>query len=137
MDWQGDGVDVKQIIVMRADLNMRKGKMVAQGAHASMGAILPYVSTCGPEYVEFDLHNHRGKVTEWLRGSFTKICVRVDSEDELMAVYENAMAADLIACLITDNGHTEFHGVPTKTCAAIGPDLDENLAPITGALRLL
>lgn len=27
----------KQTIVLRTDLNMRKGKMVAQGAHASMG----------------------------------------------------------------------------------------------------
>ena len=30
----------KQVIVIRKDLNMRKGKMVAQGAHASMAAIL-------------------------------------------------------------------------------------------------
>lgn len=27
---------LKQIIVMRNDLNMRKGKMIAQGAHASI-----------------------------------------------------------------------------------------------------
>ena len=30
----------KQTIVLRKDLNMRKGKMIAQGAHASMRAIL-------------------------------------------------------------------------------------------------
>ncbi len=29
----------KQVIVLRKDLNMRKGKMVAQGAHASMRAV--------------------------------------------------------------------------------------------------
>ena len=29
-------MNVKQVIVLRKDLNMRKGKMVAQGAHASM-----------------------------------------------------------------------------------------------------
>lgn len=26
----------KQVIVMRTDLNMRKGKMIAQGSHASI-----------------------------------------------------------------------------------------------------
>ena len=31
---------IKQVIVMRRDLNMRKGKMVAQGAHASMAVLL-------------------------------------------------------------------------------------------------
>ena len=33
-------MDHKQVIVLRKDLNMRKGKMVAQGAHASMAALL-------------------------------------------------------------------------------------------------
>lgn len=32
--------NVKQVIVMRKDLNMRKGKMIAQGAHASVDALL-------------------------------------------------------------------------------------------------
>lgn len=29
-------IEHKQVIVLHKDLNMRKGKMVAQGAHASM-----------------------------------------------------------------------------------------------------
>jgi len=29
-------MEVKQVIVLRKDLQMRKGKMIAQGAHASM-----------------------------------------------------------------------------------------------------
>jgi PTH2 family peptidyl-tRNA hydrolase len=147
--------DHKQIIVMRSDLNMRKGKMIAQGAHASMGAILPYVrmrptrlSDDTPENAD----NNAARITRarwnadarryeaveaWLAGSFKKVCVRADSEDELLAVHDLAEDAGLITCLITDSGLTEFGGVPTITCCAIGPDLPENLDPITGELRLL
>lgn len=122
---------MKQIIVIRNDLNMRKGKMVAQGAHASMGAVTQYLLSPGSRIAE------RKRVLEWLSGSFTKICVRVDSEDELIQVYQNATGRSLIRALITDNGKTEFNGVPTITCCAIGPDTAENLEPVTGHLKLL
>lgn len=114
---------MKQIIVMRNDLNMRKGKMVAQGAHASMKATLENLED--------------PKVEEWLDGQFTKICVRVDSAGELFDVVSRAVCSGVIAAVIRDNGKTEFHGEPTVTCAAIGPDTDENLEPITGHLKLL
>lgn len=114
---------MKQIIIMRKDLGMRAGKMVAQGAHASMGALLS--------------HRDDSRVTEWLCNSFTKVCVRVDSLDELMDTYIAAIEAGLIVSLVTDNGLTEFHGEKTITCCAIGPDTPEKLDPITGSLKLL
>ena len=115
--------ELKQMIVMRKDLNMRKGKMVAQGAHASMKALLenwdhPYIK-------------------QWLSGPFAKIAVGVDSEAELLDVMEKAKAAGLITALITDAGRTEFNGVPTNTCIAVGPASSEELAGITGHLKLL
>ncbi|MBO0676749.1 aminoacyl-tRNA hydrolase [Mycolicibacterium sp. S2-37] len=136
---------MKQIIVMRADLKnsaghkVRSGKLMAQAAHASMGAVLPYTRAWfgaidTGAYVEFVVN--KGKVNEWLADSFTKIVVSVGSEEELLEVHRKAKVAGLIACLITDNGTTEFGGVPTNTCCAIGPDTDEALSPITGALKL-
>lgn len=115
--------DLKQIIVMRKDLGMRAGKMVAQGAHASLAATLENLD---------DL-----RVEQWLQGAFAKVCVRVESEDELLAIRDAATAAGLIVATITDSGRTEFHGVPTITCIAVGPDTAEQLQPITGHLRLL
>ncbi len=47
-----------------------------------------------------------------------------------------AVAAGLEVYLITDNGKTEFHGRPTRTCLAIGPDDAEGGDPITGDLEL-
>ena len=63
--------------------------------------------------------------------------MRVDSEEELMAVHDKAVAAGLVVHLITDSGKTEFHGVPTRTCLAIGPDEADKIDPVTGALQLL
>ena len=115
--------ELKQLIVMRKDLNMRKGKMVAQGAHASMKALL--------ENMEHP------NIKQWLAGPFAKIVVSVDSEQELIDVYNRAVSAGLIAALITDAGRTEFNGVATNTCIAVGPATAEQLAPITGHLKLL
>ncbi len=117
--------DTKQVIVMRTDLNMRKGKMIAQGAHASNGASRLVERYRNEPYVA------------WTGSGQTKICVRVDSEEELMRVHRAAHAADLPVYLVTDAGHTEFHGIPTRTCLAIGPYYSDQVDVVTGELRLL
>ena len=139
----------KQMIVMRKDLNMRKGKMVAQGAHTSVAVLLRLgqlsVKTLNSEGNPLDpigtrtyhLDISEGPLMDWIAGLFTKICVSVDSEAELLEVYNKALESGLLCALITDCGLTEFNGVPTVTCCAIGPASDEQLQPITGHLKLL
>lgn len=122
--------NVKQVIVMRTDLNMRKGKMVAQGAHASIAFLRELVL-----YDDF-MSGIPSQVFRWLEGGMTKICVRVDSEEELLAIEEKAKLAGLLVHLIVDAGHTEFDG-PTRTCLAIGPASAELIDEITGELKLL
>lgn len=114
---------MKQILVMRKDLNMRKGKLIAQGAHASLKATLENLD--------------HPSVNKWLSGNFTKIAVGVTSEEELFEVMKKALDAGLITTLITDAGKTEFNGVATNTCIAVGPASHEDLLPITGHLKLL
>ena len=125
----------KQVIVVRKDLNMRKGKIAAQASHASMGAILNYGSRMYEGTLTLTIE--KLAVKEWLEGRFTKVCVSVDSEEELLAIYQLAISNGVNVKLITDAGLTEFNGVPTKTCLALGPDYPENLDPITGHLKLL
>ena len=116
----------KQVIVIRRDLKMRRGKEIAQGCHASLGAIL-----------------HDGKLKSdqdtkaWLKGRFTKICVRVNSEEELLEIYNQARALNLNTCLIKDAGLTEFSGIPTLTAVAVGPGKEEIVNKVTGDLKLL
>jgi peptidyl-tRNA hydrolase, PTH2 family len=115
--------------VMRRDLGMRRGKEIAQGSHASM--IWLALRIRQPGYTFSDAER------SWLDGPFTKVCVRVDSEEELLAVVQHAREEGVLVYLCVDAGKTEFHGVPTPTCCAVGPDFPERIDPITGHLRLL
>ena len=129
----------KQIIVMRTDLNMRKGKMAAQASHASMAVILDMMEC---EYNELYERRHLtipvGSALEaWLNGPFKKICVGIDSESELNELYDRVKAAGIPAAKIVDSGLTEFGGVKTLTCIAIGPDYPEKIDPFTNELKLL
>ena len=112
---------------------MRKGKMIAQGAHASLGAVFLIQDSDEDQY---DI-SVRAAAFDWINGMFAKICVSVNSEQELLQVYTAAEAAGLPVKLITDSGLTEFHGVPTKTCLAIGPAWADDIDKITGNLPLL
>lgn len=123
----------KQVIVMRKDLNMRKGKMIAQGAHASLKVLLDAASRSG-DTVTLSLDE---ATVAWVGGRFTKVCVSVDSADALAAVVERARAAGVPCALIVDAGATEFHGVATPTCCAVGPAWSDDVDAITGALPLL
>ena len=123
----------KQVIVMRHDLKMRRGKQIAQGAHASMAFLASRLKVSGVVSMnEFDEASQA-----WLSWGFAKICCRVDSEDELLAIRDVASQQGLEVHMITDSGKTEFHGVPTNTCLAIGPDESSKIDAITGELKLL
>ena len=124
----------KQVIVMRKDLNMRKGKMIAQGAHASLKVFTDRRRDVDDETFAIAL---TPAMAEWLTGRFTKVCVSVTSEAELDAVVERARAANVPVALIVDSGKTEFHGQPTKTCCAVGPAWSDEVDAITGELPLL
>jgi PTH2 family peptidyl-tRNA hydrolase len=134
---------IKQIIVMRKDLKMRRGKEIAQGCHACMKVFMDicqkeqFVKIQTTEYSQYRFVYENGDVWDkWLNGIFTKICVTVNSEQELIDIYDKAVKIGLPAAMIEDNGLTEFNGVKTKTCCAIGPADSDTLQPITGQLPL-
>lgn len=124
----------KQAIVMANYLNMRKGKMVAQGAHASMLALINQGSlSADGTTLNIAMNEH---VAPWLNAAFTKICLQADSEEQLKALCEKAKNLGIPFALITDSGKTEFNGVPTITCAAIGPADRTLVDQVTGNLKL-
>jgi peptidyl-tRNA hydrolase, PTH2 family len=112
----------KQVIVIRKDLGMTKGKMIAQGSHASLSAYLS-----APSKIRND----------WINEGMTKICVYVNSEKELLDIYNRCKTDKVNVALITDNGTTQFHGVLTNTCICLGPCKKEILDKYTGSLKLL
>ena len=126
----------KQVIVIRRDLKMRRGKEIAQGAHASMAwlrqRIMPRLTPAG----RADQVQLSAAERSWLELSMRKVTVKVGSEHELLDVYDKALAAGLVVHMITDRGLTEFGGIPTRTCLAVGPDYDDLIDPVTGDLEL-
>ena len=135
---------VKQIIVVREDLNMSRGKIGSQVAHASMKSLADAMTkttdedgnSTGLVLTYSDSLNDK-ELKEWLDGSFTKIVVYVKSEQKLMDLYHKVKEAGLRVSLIIDNGTTEFNGVKTKTCIAIGPHSAERIDPFTKKYPLL
>jgi PTH2 family peptidyl-tRNA hydrolase len=124
---------MKQLIIVRHDLKMTKGKIGAQVAHASMGAILKCMTETPTKFVLNKEANPY--VTAWLAGAFTKVVLWIDSEQELLEIVTKAEAQDYLHCLITDNGKTEFNNKPTKTCVAVGPFSDDNYPEFCKGLR--
>jgi len=116
---------------------MRKGKLASQAAHASMKVILDRM-TNDPVSGNKTLYLEKDSALEdWINGIFTKICVYVKSEEELLELYDRAKNAVLPCALITDIGLTEFNNVPTNTAVAIGPCWSDEIDKITGHLPLL
>lgn len=133
---------MKQVIVMRTDLNMRKGKMVAQGAHATLGVIIGR-DISSEEVAAFaesgtwKMLSITQEVHDWVKMGMKKICVGVSTESALLDIITAAKTAGLLCYKVTDAGHTEFGGIPTVTCCAIGPAPDAEIDKITGNLKLL
>jgi PTH2 family peptidyl-tRNA hydrolase len=125
--------NIKQVIVMRHDLKMRRGKQIAQGAHASMAFLTRRLQNSP----SISMSDFSPNAQAWISGSFAKVCVRCNSEEELMVIHDKAIELGLEVHLITDSGRTEFHGQPTRTCLAIGPDEASKIDQVSGHLELL
>ena len=115
--------DIKQVVVIRTDLEMGKGKIAAQVGHACvLGA--EHVRKSNPEW--FNL---------WWVGQ-EKIVLKVSGIKELQEVKRNAIDLDLPWSEVTDAGHTQI-APGTVTCISIGPAPENLIDKITGNLKLL
>lgn len=121
-------METKQVIVIRKDLKMRRGKEIAQGAHAAMAWLRERLLGAGPDFTTAE--------RDWLTGSYAKVVCQVDSLEALIEVEAAALDAGLEVHVVTDAGRTEFHGEFTTTCLAIGPDEADKIDKVTGHLPL-
>jgi PTH2 family peptidyl-tRNA hydrolase len=128
-------VKIKQVIVIRADLKVRRGKEIAQGCHSSLAFLTRQLQGSNFSSGQYIIHL-TDVAKQWIDTDFRKIVVRVDSEAELLEIESKAKEAGVECHLVTDNGLTEFHGIPTTTCLALGPDESEKIDAITGHLKL-
>jgi len=127
---------IKQVILIRKDLTMRRGKEIAQGSHAAMVFLVEQLSH--KSFDDSKTQNFTITLTDveksWLSKGMAKVCLRVNSEQELLEHHRKALDAGLSSHLIQDSGRTEFKGQPTYTACAIGPDEVQKIDAITGNL---
>jgi peptidyl-tRNA hydrolase, PTH2 family len=130
-----EDLSIKQIILIRRDLNMRRGKEIAQGSHASMAFLVNRMRKLSGLDTEVALSLRPAELV-WITQGMAKVCLKVNSEEELLACHAKATESGIEAHLIRDSGRTEFNGVPTLTACAIGPDDPDRIDLITGDLKL-
>ena len=111
--------ELKQVMVVRTDLKLGKGKLAAQVAHAAVSAA----------------EASRWK-KDWIKQNQMKAVLKCASLEELLDIYEQAKKAGLPAELINDAGRTQIPA-GTATCVGIGPAPAGEIDRITGKLKLL
>lgn len=94
-------IKVKQYIILRSDLWMSKWKMVAQWCHAAV------------ETYKLMLKDQKYKAVldEWEKNNerhITKICLKIDSEEEIIKLNKDLDKLWIPCVLIRDNWVTEL-----------------------------
>lgn len=112
---------MKQVILIRQDLRLPKGKMAAQCAHAS---------------TEAALESNKKKLKQWRRQGSKKVVLKVKHEAELLSFYRKARESRLKTILIRDAGKTVLEP-GTITALAIGPDAEKRIDKLTGKLKMV
>ena len=114
-------MELKQVILVRQDLKMPKGKLAAQVSHASVEAIL---------------RSHPDIVEDWRKLGMKKVILKVKDKKELLLFKRKAEDNKLVVALIIDAGKT-FLEPGTITCLGIGPDKEDKIDKITGHLKMV
>ena len=119
-----DEFQFKQVIAVRRDLEMGKGKTAVQVAHAAVSAA----------------EEARKRFTDWwetwMREGQCKVAVRVGSEEEIFQLERKSRELRLPLALIRDRGLTQIEP-GTTTCLGIGPAPSSVIDTLTGNLSLL
>jgi len=113
--------EYKQVIIVRQDLKLPKGKLAVQVAHASVNCAL----ACSDK-----------KVRKWKKQGAKKIVLKVKTLHQLKKYHELAKKKRIVTRLISDAGLTTVRP-GTVTCLGIGPDFSEKINRITGELKML
>ncbi len=116
--------EYKQMLVIRTDLKMSRGKLAVQVAHAAVSS------------AEEARKHSPTSWRKWLWEGQKKVAVKVANEADLVALYEKAKRAGLPTYLVRDRGLTELPP-GTTTALGIGPAPTKNVDKITSELQLL
>jgi len=112
---------MKQVILVRQDLKMDKGKCAVQCAHAAVDGILL---------------SSKKEIRLWKEDGMKKVVLKVKDVRELMKYKREAQKRGLVTAVIKDAARTFFKR-PTVTCVSIGPDDENKIDSVTKDLKML
>lgn len=111
----------KQVILVRDDLKLPKGKLSIQVAHASLEA----ASKSDKKMIE-----------QWRSLGAKKVALKVADERELFKYMSMLENEGIKVALIKDAGYTVVEP-GTITCLGAGPDLEDKIDKVTGKLKMV
>ena len=111
----------KQVIAVRKDLKLDKGKLAVQVAHAALDS-----------YRKADPDSREA----WEKEGSKKVVVKAESLKELLDLHKKTKSLKLPCSLIRDAGRTQLKP-GTITCLGIGPAEEETVDKVTGKLKIL
>ena len=114
-------MEYKQVILVREDLKLPKGKMAVQVAHASSAALIK---------------SHKDDIKKWQSEGLKKVVLKVNDEKDLFRYKQEAEDLGMVTALITDAGKTVV-APGTITCLGIGPDKEDKIDKVSGSLKMV
>lgn len=117
-------MEYKLVVAVREDLDLSKGKMAVQVAHAAVTAALEAKAA------------HAKWFHAWIDEGQKKVVVRARDLEELRELERKAVALKLSTALIEDAGLTELPP-GTTTCLGVGPGPNHLVDAVTGHLKLV
>ena len=111
----------KQVILVRQDLKLPKGKLAVQCSHASVASLVK---------------SHKDDIAKWQNEGMKKVVLKVKDLDELLLYKKKAEDIGLVVSLISDAGKTVVEP-GTITCLGIGPDKEEKIDKVSGKLKMV
>ena len=117
-------MEYKLVVVVRADLRLKPGKMAAQVAHASVNCAFA------------SKRSHAKWFKKWYALGQRKVVLKAKNLEQLRELQHQARQSKLPHSMIQDAGLTE---VPpgTVTCLGLGPAPEEEIDKLTGELPLM
>jgi len=113
--------DYKQVILVRMDLKLPKGKLATQVAHAAVEAVH---------------RSDKDTIKIWRAQGMKKVVLKIADLDELYKYEQEASKLGLVTAIIIDAGRTTVEP-GTTTCFAIGPDIESKIDKVSGQLKIL
>lgn len=117
--------NLKMVFLVRTDLEMTKGKVAAQCAHAAIAA---YISS-GKNYKTLRWRN------DWMKYGCAKITLKCPNENLMLEYSRKAKKIGLTTESIIDAGRTQI-APGSRTVLAIGPGPVELVDTVTKSLKL-